>query len=548
MTSAIFYASDGFHVGKERVMGRQVAGNSFLKAYFKYTKYSEFWVYSNTNSQANEYAQFARSEGRKEKINFINYENTGALNKPGILFFPGPDIYLQAKNRSFFRNDAWSICGITHTTCSSRVIEAIQSLVTSPVYDWDAVICTSESAKSNVLKILKQEEENLKEKLNATNFIRPKFPVIPLGIDCSSFKFSREDKIIAKKEIGIKSDEIVILYVGRLSAHAKSNPFIMYKALEKLVEKTNKKIVLIECGWFGNKAIKDSFQQASNYLCPNVRILQLDGRNNDLKLKSFAAGDIFCSLVDNIQETFGITPIEAMASGLPVIVSDWDGYRETVRDGIDGYRIPTLMPNSGNGMDLSVRYALGIDDYDMHIGNVSNYISIDFEYLTDRFTKLLESDELRIKMGENAKERALKIYNWKVIIPQYEELWKELELRRIKSEKQKWKDRLDPFFAFDSYPSKLLSDECNIQLVESNIDLTMKKFEEIKKLKVINYSGYTLPDDKIIRAIISNLDSKISIGEIKSKLKGAKSIYLNRTLCWLNKFNIIKIIFINSFT
>ena len=187
MTSAIFYISDGFNVGKERLMGRQVAGNSFLKAYFKYTKYSEFWVYSKTTSEVNEFVSFARSEGRKEKINFINYENTGALNKPGLLFYPGPDINLLIKNRSFFRNDAWSICGITHTTCSTRVIESVKSLVTSPINAWDALICTSESAKSNILKIIDMEEENLKVKLNATNFTRPELPVIPLGIDYSLF-------------------------------------------------------------------------------------------------------------------------------------------------------------------------------------------------------------------------------------------------------------------------------------------------------------------------------------------------------------------------
>ena len=28
-----------------------------------------------------------------------------------------------------------------------------------------------------------------------------------------------------------------------------------------------------------------------------------------------------------------------MAAGLPVVVSDWDGYRDTVRDGVDGFRI-----------------------------------------------------------------------------------------------------------------------------------------------------------------------------------------------------------------
>ncbi len=40
---------------------------------------------------------------------------------------------------------------------------------------------------------------------------------------------------------------------------------------------------------------------------------------------------------------------EAMAAGLPVVVSDWDGYKDTVRDGVDGFRIP----NSCAGPRLS---------------------------------------------------------------------------------------------------------------------------------------------------------------------------------------------------
>ena len=54
------------------------------------------------------------------------------------------------------------------------------------------------------------------------------------------------------------------------------------------------------------------------------------------------AADLFVSLADNPQETFGITPLEAMAAELPCLVSDWDGYRDTVTNDV-GCRIPTRM-------------------------------------------------------------------------------------------------------------------------------------------------------------------------------------------------------------
>ena len=68
-----------------------------------------------------------------------------------------------------------------------------------------------------------------------------------------------------------------------------------------------------------------------------------DAEKRDL----LAASDLFVSPVDNVQETFGLTPIEAMAAGLPSVVSDWDGYRDTVQHVEHGFRIPTLAPPAG---------------------------------------------------------------------------------------------------------------------------------------------------------------------------------------------------------
>ena len=544
MTAAIFYASDGYQVGKDKIMGRQVAGNSFLKGYFKYTNCNEFWVYSSTQMEADKFTKMAREEGRNEDVKFINFKNTSALTQPGILFYPGPDIFLQAHNRSFFGNNFWSLCGITHTTSTRAVIESIQALVTKPVNTWDALICTSKAVQSNIYNIIEMEEENLRRKLNATKFDRPQLPIIPLGINYSEFQFTKNQKVDARKEFSIKDDEIVILYVGRLSFHAKSNPFPMYKAIAQVAKRSNKKLVLIECGWYGNQGIEDSFSEAAKYLCDGIRIIKVDGRENHLRMKSFASANIFCSLSDNVQETFGITPIEAMASGLPVIASDWNGYKDTVRNEIDGFLIPTLMPRPGDGLDLAARYALGIDDYDIYIGNVSNFISVNFSALCKALDSLINNENLRLEMGLNGKKRVLGEFDWSKILPKYNDLWNELDSCRLSSfdSHKSWSIKLDPYYAFSSYPTNTINNNSVISFVENNRDLTLQRIKEIKSLFIASYSKYTVPNDRILIQIIDNTPQEgVSFGTLKDNLKKINDIYLRRCLLWMNKFNVINL-------
>ena len=85
----------------------------------------------------------------------------------------------------------------------------------------------------------------------------------------------------------------------------------MYLALERLANRH--RVVLVECGWAANDQIVQAFADASAKLCPSVRSIVLDGREPDLRTRAWASADVFCSLSDNIQETFGLTPIEAMA-------------------------------------------------------------------------------------------------------------------------------------------------------------------------------------------------------------------------------------------
>src|SRR5262249_18939677 len=158
--------------------------------------------------------------------------------------------------------------------------------------------------------------------------------------------------------LGIAADEFVVLFVGRLAFNAKAHPFPMYLALQRLA--ADHKVVLVECGWMDNDAVGTAFKDARAKICPSVRSIVLDGTSAADLARGWAGADCFCSLSDNIQESFGLTPIEAMASGLPCIVTDWDGYRDTVRDGLDGLRVATLAPPPGYAADLIFEHVFDV--------------------------------------------------------------------------------------------------------------------------------------------------------------------------------------------
>tara|TARA_Y100001968_G_C19440678_1_gene762342 strand:- start:1814 stop:3466 length:1653 start_codon:yes stop_codon:yes gene_type:complete len=548
MSVAIYYHPEAYSTSGPKLMGRNAAGESFLKGYFLNSDDDSFWVHTSNKLSAERFAKLANSFNRSEIVQFINFENISALSKPGILYYPGPDICSQALNRSFYGNNLWSLCGITHTTSSLGAIDSISSLVTSPIFKWDALICTSEAVKINVENVIGSTIKYYEKRFDGKKFVLPQLPVIPLGINVDEFSFSKEDKLKARKYFHIDEDTIIVLYMGRLSFHAKAHPLAMYQALESAYKKTKKNILLVECGWFANDQIKLSFKEAASSAAPNIQVRFIDGR--DLKNRQFAwaAADIFCSLSDNIQETFGITPIEAMASGLPVVVSDWNGYRDSVRHNVDGFRVKTTIPGNGLGMDFIRRHSMQVDNYDMYVGLTSSLISVDIEEATAFFIKLINSKELRVKMGQEGKKRAYKNYDWSVVIKQYQHLWNQLDLIRIKeanefnNKMESTISRLDPFQAFSQYSSNILCDESVISLVETNILASLEKIESYLKLSMVNYSKYIIPNKEIIHSLLTTIssDSK-NVLEIVSSYDIKKVADIKRSLCWLLKLGIIRI-------
>jgi starch synthase len=345
----------------------------------------------------------------------------------------------------------------------------------------------------------------------------------------------------------VAADTLVVLFMGRLSFHAKAHPLAMYQALEAAAKATGKSVVLVECGWQANDFIAKAYAEAAALACPSVRVVTLDGRKAEHRQTAWDGADVFCSLSDNIQETFGIVPIEAMAAGLPVLVSDWDGYKDTVRDGVDGFRVPAVMPQAGLGGDLAYRHALEMDTYDMYCGHTCSLVAVDVQATAKAFERLFTNPALRQQMGEAGRERARSVYDWKPIIGQYEQLWAELtQIRQAQAPHQAlahpWPARLDPVHAFAAYPTQVLTPETLLVRVDADTAAAIARTQAYRQLAMVEFAKVVLPNDEEVSAVLHAASSTPTAAkDLVALIPPERQAFVLRSLGWLVKLGVLAV-------
>ncbi len=550
MTAAIYFHPEAYTTKGPKLMGRHAAGESFLRGFLAHSQATEFWAQVAKPEHARVFAQTVQGAGRREAVKVVDKHTIGALSRAGVVYYPGPNLGEHAWQRAAFGHGAWSLCGITHTTSSAGVMDGLTELLTAPVQPWDAVICTSTAVADNVNRLMQAQGDYLSQRLGAQRLVLPQFPIIPLGIHTHDFVFSKDEKAIARKELAADEHTLVVLFMGRLSFHAKAHPLAMYQAMEQAVATlpAGQKVVLVECGWHANDYIARAYGEAARAACPSVRVVTLDGREPENRQRAWASADVFCSLSDNIQETFGISPIEAMAAGLPVVVADWDGYKDTVRDGIDGFRVPTLMPGAGLGNDLALRHALEIDTYDQYCGYTCSLVAVEVEATAQAFAKLFASADLRHQMGAAGQQRARAVYDWATIIPQYEALWAQLhELRQAQAPSlaplpHPWPARMDPFHAFASYPTRVLAPHTVLRLTDADMAIASRRLAELQQLAMVNFAKVVLPTAAEMQALLANVAAgPRPAAELLQAVPAARQAVVFRALAWLVKLGIMRV-------
>lgn len=157
----------------------------------------------------------------------------------------------------------------------------------------------------------KKTEKYLKYRCGVKN--KPIY-IIPTGIDIEPFNpsnFTDEDKNKLKASIGINKDDKVVLFIGRIGEE-KSVDKILIAMKEVLKTLDNTKFLLVGDG----PAKEDLNEQAKKMGIADKTIFTGSVPWEQIALY-YSIGDVFVNA--STSETQGLTFIESMASGVPVV-------------------------------------------------------------------------------------------------------------------------------------------------------------------------------------------------------------------------------------
>lgn len=168
--------------------------------------------------------------------------------------------------------------------------------------------------------------------------VHKEISVVPTGVDLRKFSpdlYSKEDVVNVKRQYSIKEEDKVLLYLGRVSRE-KNIAEIIDIIPEYTSTRTNVKFVII-----GSGPEMDVLKQMVEKYKVQEKVIFTGPKPWDNIGLYYQIGDVFVSASQS--ETQGLTYIEAMAAGLPVVakkdkcledilIQEWNGFAFTNRN------------------------------------------------------------------------------------------------------------------------------------------------------------------------------------------------------------------------
>lgn len=285
----------------------------------------------------------------------------------------------------------------------------------------DALVVSSRAGRRAIEAILEGIREQLAPLGDGDGLgLNPgRLPIvdIPLGVD-DQFLAPR-DRAASRRLLGLPPDAFLLLFVGRLTERFKADLEPLLAAFAAIA-RAHPAARLVIAGREDHDRYADTIRRLAQAFDLTGRLHLLTNFPHYLKPAIYAASDLFVSPVDNVQETFGLALLEAMACGLPVIASDWSGYRDLVIPGETGWLVPTCWREAAGEETAPILPIVsgGVE----HILAQQTVVSIDA--LQAAMSQAVAHPGAARRMGDAGRERVAAHFTWRTVTAAYDNLWR----------------------------------------------------------------------------------------------------------------------------
>jgi D-inositol-3-phosphate glycosyltransferase len=531
-----FYTVD---FDKDAILGIKVAIVEFFRALFRYSSFDEIHLYVKDPSHLNRFKEILEhmeipSDQAKRISALPNLKLPENLKKIDYqIFFHGDPLLstLSYLRSNFTAGRPFPVSCFIHDISIIDMPDFLLKLMLAEFFPFDSLICPSQAVKTALAQQFLRLTQFLKQRTGRTLKFPARLVQLPLGVETDKFKPREKDR--CREQLKLPQDKIIVLCEGRLTPYFKMDLFPLIQAVKKVTENIkNKNFMLLIVGQEQEKGYPENLRKLAHEMGLDNYVQVVEKFDNKLIPIYFGAADIFISPSDNIQETFGLTPIEAMATGLPAIISDWNGYRESVVEGVTGLKVPTIWAK----VDTRISEVVPIISTAMAPQfAMAESTVVDVNKMAEALQKLIENHNLRKKMGQAARQHVLENYSWKAVIKQYEKLWDSSKKQQLKKKIRQtpnriWPEKIPYFTFYKHYPTRLLQPKNKVKTTA-----TGRSYLASEKLPI--------PDENIIRIghpqIMKNilelcLNQAQSVEQIlnKFKIKSVldKEVYLYQIL------------------
>ncbi len=398
----------------ERMWGRAVANHGFVRALASAPAPHRLTLFVPTRKDAGILEQTLLRD-LPRPVTVVPFARIGpqlAADPIDVLHVLDPNLWIGAHIRRTLAPSPFVVTGMTHSLANEHFLNWALLNSANGVHPGDCLVCTSPTAEG----VLRSAFARLAAV--QPDFAAPGTAVLPLGVALDD---PGTPTSLRRVELGLDDGDFVILSFARFNPEFKMDLVPLLNMVELLAPRVDRPVRLVLAGAADNGAyarfIQDRVKERG--LATAVRCV-LDTSDRD-RLGLHRLADVFLSLSDNLQETFGLTVVEALAAGLPVVASDWDGYRSLVQDGVTGYLVPTrTLP-----ADPAWESVLAIQRDSLAHLSCAQTTAVDLVAAADRLARLAADRALARRMG-SAAAAAARALAWEQVLPRYLALWARL--------------------------------------------------------------------------------------------------------------------------